>query len=367
MRDSGIERLAVDLRGDPGACQRYEILIGSGLLERIPELIDAADRTKICVLCDRHVSRWAKAVSASLPGSSLVEVEPGEESKSPGQLERLWVRFRELGLDRRSLVVNIGGGMICDLGGMAAATYMRGLPFVQVPTSLLAQVDASIGGKVGINAGGVKNLVGAFAQPRGVIIDTATLTSLPERELASGFAEIVKHAAIADRVYLDEAVASRKLSPDNPRLRRVIARSCEIKRDIVQIDEKELGPRKLLNFGHTIGHAVESISLRSSDPLLHGEAVSIGMVAEARLSVLCGLMNEADMRALEEALRGMSLPVEFSAPSSAEDILTLISADKKSVGGRARWTLLEGLGKAIFDYQAEESAVREAIGYVTAR
>jgi 3-dehydroquinate synthase len=273
----------------------------------------------------------------------------------------VWEFLSNRRLDRRSLVIAVGGGAITDLVGFAAATYMRGISFVAVPTTLLAQVDASIGGKTGLNLASVKNVVGVIRQPDGVIIDTDTLSTLPERELRSGFAEIVKHGLIADRVYFDY-VTSRSFSAwSADELVDVVFRSCEIKRAIVESDERESGARKSLNFGHTLGHAIEALALKSDAPLTHGEAVAIGMRAATFLSREVGTCSAHDLERVIAGLAAVGLPTTLATPQNQGDLFQLIALDKKNVRGESRWTLLNGLGACVWDRPIASELVLQAI------
>ena len=227
----------------------------------------------------------AESLSRASVGVSIVALEPGEKSKSVEVAARLWEGMLELGADRTTVVVAVGGGVIGDLAGFIAATFARGLRFLQVPTTLLAQVDSSVGGKVGVNLSQAKNMVGAFLQPLGVLVDTATLATLPEREYRSGLAEVLKYGVILDAEFFAEleAAAGQLLSRDSDTLVRAIARCCRLKADVVEKDEREeTGLRAVLNYGHTFAHAFEALT--GYGELLHGEAVSMGMTSAARLA-----------------------------------------------------------------------------------
>lgn len=356
------QRLDVDIPETDG--RSYPIIVGSGLLARLADFLPLAKASSVAVVYDRNVPRLADTIAKTVPNlAGLVDVSPGESSKSPAELERIWKQFRDLGIDRGSFVLNVGGGMVGDLGGFAASTYMRGIAFAQIPTTLLAQVDASVGGKVGVNLGGVKNLVGSFAQPHGVVIDVQSLRTLPDRELRAGYAEVVKHAFIADRAYLEKIADLESLRPAEEVMVDLIVQSCRIKKGIVGRDPTEKNERKLLNFGHTVGHALETLSFGST-PLLHGEAVAIGMVAEARLSERLGLLTTDELEIIESTVRWLELPVRHSLSASYDAIRRVMASDKKNVGGSIRWTLLATIGSGMFDHEAPEEKVREAVEYV---
>lgn len=354
-----MERLTVSALGIPSS--DYPIFIGTGVLNKLSELVDLSSYSAICVVADRNVETHLKALRLGV-GKELLEmvIEVDEQRKSIDTAKLLWQRFKELGLDRSSLILNLGGGVTGDLGGFAASTYMRGVDFMQLPTTLLAQVDASVGGKVGVNLAQVKNLVGSFAPPKAVIIDTNTLTTLSKRELNSGYAEAIKHGAILDRAYFDSIASG--ISP--AAIAPLIQRSCEIKAEVVGADEREQGRRKLLNFGHTLGHAIEAIALQSNTPLLHGEAVALGMVGESWLSCELGLLNSADLLRIEEALSRYQLPIRLSGVFDDSQIQQKIAADKKSLAGIVGWTLLAGIGAGVINQTVKSELIVAAMRYL---
>jgi len=266
-------------------------------------------------------------------------------------------------LGGRSAIIALGGGVVGDVAGMAAATYMRGIDFVQVPTTLLAQVDAAVGGKVGVNLPEGKNLVGAFHQPRAVAADTATLLTLPDRELAAGLAEVAKYGFIADADffrYLEER-ADALVNRGWEELAHVIMRSCEIKAAIVARDEREAGVRAWLNFGHTFGHGLEAATGYSR--FLHGEAVSIGMVAALRLSQRLGMVTEDDVARGEALLQRLGLPVA-AGPVDVEAVWQAMGRDKKVLDGRRRLVLLEAIGRATVVDDVPDADARAALASV---
>ena len=293
--------------------------------------------------------RYAPTLLRSLRDAGIkaarVEVPDGDATKNLRQVSRLYDAFLEKGADRRTLVVALGGGMVGDLAGFAAASYLRGVPFVQVPTTILAMVDASIGGKVGVNLRQGKNLVGAFHQPRLVWIDVATLRTLPARQRAAGMAEVVKAAAIADAALFArlerDAEAVMALDPDA--LVPVLERACAIKADVVSRDEREGGLRMLLNFGHTLAHAVEKET--GYRKVLHGEAVAMGMAFAARRSEELGLAPEGTHTRLRDLLERLGLPTELP-PFPRSAYLAALRVDKKRQDTRIHEVVLRGIGKA---------------------
>jgi len=259
------------------------------------------------------------------------------------------------------VVVAVGGGVVGDLAGFVAATYGRGLPFVQVPTTLLAQVDSSVGGKVGINLPGAKNMVGAFWQPRGVIIDTATLATLPEREYLSGLAEVVKYGVILDAEFFGwlEQHADKIVARSPQELTHLISRCCELKAQVVAADEREeSGVRAVLNYGHTFAHAIETVT--GYGHFLHGEAVSLGMCRAARLAVLLGRVNEAFVTRQRELLVALKLPVEMP-DLSADELLAAMQRDKKTEHGKLRFVLPDRLGHVELVSGVREELARQAL------
>jgi 3-dehydroquinate synthase len=329
----------------------YDIEIASGnLVETGRFVARRGDVSHAVVITDENVEKphgllVAESVAETSTAVDLVVIEPGEQSKCVTTATELWERMLALGADRKTVILAVGGGVIGDLAGFIAATYARGIPFFQVPTSLLAHVDSSVGGKVGINLPDAKNMVGAFLQPRGVLIDTATLQTLPDREYRSGLAEVVKYGVILDAALFDflEANAARLLQRDHVVLRHVIARCCRLKAGVVQQDEREVsGLRAALNYGHTFGHALESLT--GYGTLLHGEAVAIGMVCASRLAERLGRIDAAMTARQERLLAAFGLPTRLPE-IDAEEILRAMMRDKKVQHGELRFVLPRRLGQ----------------------
>jgi 3-dehydroquinate synthase len=279
--------------------------------------------------------------------SRLIEIPPGEASKSLMMLERVYQRLAEAELDRESVIFAMGGGVVGDLAGFAAATYLRGLPLVQVPTSLVAQVDSALGGKTAVNLRDAKNLVGAFYQPRLVIADIDTLMTLPEREFREGLAEVIKYGAIMDAPFLGWLESEMPLilarAPD--RLSAMVERSLRHKAAIVARDEREGGLRKILNFGHTLGHALEASTTFGN--YLHGEAVAIGMAAAARLSMRYSGLSPLEAKRLEDLLRAARLVIDLPAGWLTGEFIRALRLDKKRRGDSVEFVLLDRLGHAL--------------------
>lgn len=329
----------------------YVITIGRRVIEQVGSIVAGVRKpTAAAVVSNPVVSRlYGPAVVESLRSagirSELVVIPAGERFKTLKTVERVYSGLLDMGMDRGGAVVALGGGVVGDIAGFAAASYMRGIDCYQVPTTLLAQVDSSVGGKTGVDLPRGKNLVGAFHQPRAVAIDIDTLRTLPARELRSGLAEVVKHAIIYDQEFyhfLDKQ-AARLLARDADLTEDAVRRSVEIKRDVVQSDERESGLRAILNYGHTVGHAIEVVSGYGS--YRHGEASSIGMVAEAILAEQIGVAGSGIAEQVGAILRRYRLPVRVEPGLATEALLDAVQRDKKAMSGELRLALPTALGK----------------------
>jgi 3-dehydroquinate synthase len=342
----------------------YEILIGAGELSSLGDKAKAVVKGRNCLLAtDATVaSLFGNAAADALTRAGIQVgrgiVPAGEASKDGRWLFHLYDNAIEQGLDRKSFVVALGGGVVGDLAGYMAASYLRGIPYIQVPTTLLAMVDSSIGGKTGINLPQGKNLVGAFHQPALVIADTDTLKSLPRREFVSGLAEVVKYGVIRDAELFEllEKNVDRILELDQRLLEEIIARSCAIKADVVRLDEREGGLRAILNFGHTFGHAVETVT--GYGQLLHGEAISIGMVYAARLSEAEKGFPRRSTERLARLLAAFGLPVTSPA-ISWHALRMVIGVDKKTSSGKPRFVLAKDIGEVEFGCEVPEDLLQK--------
>ena len=344
----------------------YPIVIGSGIDNEIISFVRTAGYsahgmivtdTNVGPLCaDRIAALFADAGVHT----EIVTIPAGEPSKSLAQANDLFTSAIELGLDRRSPIIALGGGVVGDLTGFVAATYMRGVPFLQMPTSLLAQVDSSVGGKVAVNHPLGKNLIGAFYQPDAVFMDLDLLRTLPRREIFSGLGEIIKYGIIYDAdffAWLEEHCAD-VLALEPTGATHIIARSCEIKANVVRQDEREGGLRRILNFGHTIAHAVEKET--GYVRYRHGEAVAIGMAGAAAISVQMGLLAEDDRVRISELIRAMELPLTAGGVT-ADAMYADLFHDKKTVGGRIHWVLAEGIGRVSIHDDVPEAVIRKIL------
>ncbi len=311
------------------------------IAERLENLQRYIPVAKPIIITDTNVG---KLYPLDAIAGGVITIGTGETIKTLDTVEKIYAQLLSLQADRSAFIVGVGGGIVCDITGFAASTFMRGVRFGFVATSLLAQVDASVGGKNGVNFQGYKNMVGLFHQPEFVICDLEVLKTLPPREISCGLAEIVKHAAIADAdlfAFLEEQAES-VLALDPEAIEKLVLRSVEIKSAIVSRDETEKGERRLLNFGHTFGHAIEKVS-----GISHGEAVSIGMVMAAALSVKRGLLSAQEDRRLRDLLAKLQLPNGFA--SDPQKILDAVTKDKKKAGDRIHFILLAGIGNAVVE------------------
>jgi 3-dehydroquinate synthase len=343
------------LQIDLGA-RSYPIVIGAGLLDDADLVARHVTARDVLVVTNETVGPlYGARLLAGLAGKRVctIELPDGEQYKTLAVLERVFDALIEARLNRDACVVALGGGVVGDMAGFAAACYQRGVDFVQVPTTLLAQVDSSVGGKTGVNHPGGKNLIGAFHQPRAVLSDTATLGTLPPRELRAGLAEVIKYGLVADAGFLDwlDANMAALLALDPAALAFAIRRSCEIKAAIVSEDEREHGRRALLNLGHTFGHAIEKAA--GYGEWLHGEAVGVGMLLAADLSHRLGRIGLPEVARVRHLLQRAGLPIA-APPIGASHALSLMGMDKKVLAGRIRLVLLRGLGDGVVsgDYPA---------------
>ncbi|HZP66424.1 MAG TPA: 3-dehydroquinate synthase [Rudaea sp.] len=354
-----LEEIPVEL-----GTRRYPIWIGAGALEDSARWRRAVGGRHVLIVSDEHVAPlYAQHVTAALADRTLAHVvlPAGEAQKSLDNAARIFAALAGMGANRDATLIALGGGVIGDLAGFAAACWMRGIRFLQIPTTLLAMVDSSVGGKTGVNLPEGKNLVGAFHQPCAVVIDTDTLASLPAREFRSGLAEVVKYGAIGDAAFFVwlEAHAQALLERDPAALAHAIASSCRHKAAIVARDETEQGDRALLNFGHTFGHALETASGYGN--LLHGEAVAIGMVLAARLSARLSRAPEADAVRLAGLLERFGLPSAIPTRADPQALLALMRLDKKNLSGRLRLILWDGLGRAVVAQDVADASILEVL------
>ncbi|MGH1399055.1 MAG: 3-dehydroquinate synthase [Alphaproteobacteria bacterium] len=351
----------------------YDIFIGSGLLYRSDELIpDDLEGRSVFVITDENVKPYAEKLAPILEQGGAREVAlkvlpAGEATKSFANVQSVSEWMLENGLNRNSIVFAIGGGVIGDLGGFCAAIAMRGVPYVQIPTSLLAQVDSSVGGKTGINTPQGKNLIGNFYQPTAVLADLEVLKTLPKRELLAGYAEVAKYGLINDLPFfewLEQGNGEKVCRLDEEALKHAIETCCKAKAAIVEADEQENGKRALLNLGHTFGHALET-SAGYNGTLLHGEGVAIGIVLAYELSAMMGLCSQDDIARVENHFQSVGLPTRVpSIPNfnaSIDGLMNIMRKDKKVTSGKMVFILANAIGDTFVSRDVEEENVREVL------
>jgi len=349
----------------------YDIHVGAGLLKHAGELLSPLAKGVVPVVTDSHIADiHLPALLEVLRRSGLdaraIVMPPGEMSKSFAGLERLSGALLDMEIDRKGLVIALGGGVIGDLTGFAAGVLKRGVAFAQIPTTLLAQVDSSVGGKTAINAAQGKNLIGLFHQPRIVIADTGLLATLPPRELLAGYAEVVKYGALGDAKFFEwlEVNGARALAGDEGAMVQAVAHSCRMKADIVARDERETGERALLNLGHTFGHALEAAT-GFSDRLVHGEGVAVGMALAFQLSVKLGHCPGQDAERFVRHLKAVGLPSSIAdipgARPGAGELIRHMAHDKKVTDGKLTFILVRGLGQAFVTRDVPLEAVKSVL------
>jgi len=357
-----MQTLTVEL-GD----RSYPIHIGRGLLDDPTRFAPRIRGKRVMIVTNETVAPLYLDRLKRTLGDFRVEaviLPDGEEYKTMETLNQVYTALLEARFDRKATLVALGGGVIGDITGFAAASYQRGVDFIQVPTTLLSQVDSSVGGKTGVNHPLGKNMIGAFHQPRCVVIDTDTLDTLPDRELRAGIAEVIKYGLICDRPFFDwlEANMDRLLARDPEALAYAIHRSCQDKAQVVAEDERESGRRAILNLGHTFGHAIETGM--GYGVWLHGEGVATGMVMAARMSRRLGWLDAEDLHRTEALIARAGLPVEPPPEITAERFAELMSVDKKVLDGQLRLVLLRGIGEAVVTADFDPAALDATLNQV---
>lgn len=331
------------------------------MYRNISKLINLNKYSKIGILVDKNVERlFLKNLIKSLnKNCSVIIINSNEDSKNIHSVQKILKKLFIDRFDRKSLFINFGGGVITDIGGFAAGIYMRGIAYINIPTTLLAQVDASIGGKTGVNFNNTKNSIGLFNQPIMVISDVSFISTLPKKQIISGFAEIIKHAIIYNASFFNY-ISSKNLNDfSNIELVDIIYKSCKIKSEIVANDYQEKGYRKILNFGHTIGHALESLSLKTNKIFTHGEAVILGMLAESSLALFLGLLSQKDFKRIESLLIKINFNNEINF--SSKEIYNKILLDKKNEFGDVLWSLPDKIGSCLYNIKSPKKIIIKAI------
>jgi 3-dehydroquinate synthase len=347
------------------ASPNYSIQIGDAALDQLNSFLKKNKFSKLFILVDENslqhclpqlVSRVKKLAEAE-----IIELESGERNKTIEVCLNVWRVLGELGADRQSLLINLGGGVITDMGGFIAATFKRGIAFVNVPTTLLAQVDASVGGKTGVDLDGLKNEVGAFADPKELFVYPGFLRSLPRKQMLAGFAEALKHGLVAEKDYWEKLISINLA--DDVSWDEIILRSIRIKSEIVESDPFETGKRKVLNFGHTVGHALESFFLEGGESsLLHGEAVVVGMICESWMSNQLAGLKENELEEITHALLELYGAVDIDSMADHR-LIELMRHDKKNESGVINFTLLDGIGKPVINKKAVATDIIDALNY----
>src|ERR1700761_6265325 len=340
----------------------YTIYFDDSLAE-LAEFVKRGNYSRVFILTDDNTGEHClPLVQKHFEGSDnydLIEVASGEENKNIDFCTGIWKMLIDFGADRKALMINLGGGVITDLGGFAASTFKRGIDFVHVPTTLLSQVDASVGGKTGIDMDNIKNIIGTFTQPKAVFIDPSFLQTLPARQILSGLAEMLKHSLICDAGYWKQLKNSDLKNPSA----ELVYKSVEIKNKVVIEDPHEKGIRKSLNFGHTIGHAVETYSLvNDENPLTHGEAIAIGMICETRLSNIKIGLSDADLIEIQETINSLYPKYEI-AETCYKTLYNIMLKDKKNQSGKINCTLLTSIGHCRIDNICTEDELCESLRY----
>ena len=354
------EPIRVNIPGE----KAFEIHVGRGILPGLGEMVDLKRYSAAVIVADENtLGLFGETLRAALGGAGLTvhsfQLAAGETSKSLAEVERIYRFLMERGIDRDALLCALGGGVTGDVTGFVAATYLRGLDFIQVPTTLLAQVDSAIGGKTGVNLLDKKNIIGSFYQPRAVIADTALLDSLPDAEMRSGSAEMIKYGLAMDAELFDTLVANAHGELGREELPMVVARCAALKAEVVCRDETDRsGVRAILNFGHTVGHAIEAAG--GLKKWRHGEAVSLGMVAAARISATLGMIPDAVADKASEVLGRYGLPVACPELKAAQ-IEAALGYDKKVIAGEINWVLPKGIGQGVTGQRVPPETVRTVL------
>ena len=334
------------------------ILIGN-TENNLSKIIKSGNYSKVAFLLDTNtLNHCFNKISNSIDFQyEKILIDDGEENKNLETSKKVWDKLIEYKFDRKSILINLGGGVICDLGGFVASTFMRGIDFINIPTTLLSQVDASVGGKLGIDYKNIKNVIGVFKEPNKVIIDTNYLITLPERELKSGYAEVIKHCLIRDKIMFDKIYNQEWIDIDWD---FIINHSIKIKSDIVKKDLKENGLRKILNFGHTIGHAIETTYLNKLDKFLHGEAIAIGMICEAYISNNFNKLRNDELEKITKYIRKV---FKLSKVEYYNEIIKNAYFDKKNLSDKIRTSSLKGIGNCEYDIVINEDIIIQSLDY----
>jgi 3-dehydroquinate synthase len=335
------------------------VIITNQMNNDLLRVISKKNYSKLVVLVDSNTRKACyPKLNSELPAHDIIEIEAGEEQKNLATCEKVWQQLTDLNADRKALLIVLGGGVPGDLGGFCAATYKRGIDFILIPTTLLSQVDASVGGKLGIDFHGFKNHIGVFQEPVATIIDPRFLETLSTAELRSGFAEVIKHCLLSDKAMWD-IIRKKKLGELDWTV--MVPHSVSFKAKVTQADPKESGLRKILNFGHTIGHALESYFLNTPNRLLHGEAIAIGMIAESWIALQRNLLTQDELLQIQAYI--ISLYGKVNLPLDKTSVVSLALQDKKNVGDKILIAVPKGVGNHVWDLETSEAEIIEALNF----
>lgn len=344
------------------ALTKNNLFIGSDSLTNLNAFLTSNKYSRIIVITDENAFKYCYPILTNTIGTyECIQVRSGEENKTPATCVSVWKELSEKNIDRKAMILNLGGGIVCDMGGFIASSYKRGIEFIHIPTTLLAMCDASIGGKLGINLDGLKNYVGIFKNPTATAIYPNFLKTLPDNELISGYAEIIKHAIISDKRFFNELCETDNFREDTEKL---IIRSVRIKSRIVNLDLFEKGIRKSLNFGHTIGHALESHSIikNKENTITHGEAVAAGLITESHISMKKNFLDEKELKQIIQLINRFFKKITINE-NHYSDIISLMSKDKKNEDAFMLFTLLDGIGQFRINEKVSEGEIRNALKF----
>ena len=350
-------------------CCGYNIIFGEKIFEDFDKFIDLSKYSKVIILTEKKIyNLWKNKIDSTIRYNKLIQIDSGERMKNFDTTKTILTEMIDSGTDRKSLLINIGGGMITDLGGFVASIYMRGVDYINCPTTLLSMVDASIGGKNGVNLDNTKNIIGCFGHPKMVLIDIEFLQTLERRELMSAYGEIIKHSIIFDKNYfniLTEYANNNKCIEkiESGSLLTVIQKSLKIKKHIVEKDFKEKNIRQLLNFGHTIGHAIEALSLNTDNHILHGEAVIVGMIVESKIAVKMGLLSNNEQEKIKNLIKkyGFESLINRKFNFQLNEMMQIMRKDKKNQNGEIKMVLPTKVGKCKYDICVKPEIIQDCL------
>jgi len=341
------------------ALPSYHIIIGA-IEDSLSAFLKDKSYSSVAVIVDENTKEHCfQRIEPVLPDHYVIQIPSGEQHKTLNTAQKIWSQMVQNNMDRHSLVINLGGGVIGDMGGYAASCYMRGVDFAQIPTTLLSQVDASVGGKLAVDFQGLKNFIGLFRDPNVVLVDPKFLKTLTPQELRSGYAEMIKHGLIQDVNIWNRLMQNDPW--DGMDWEAEILESIAIKKKVVEADPFEKGLRKILNFGHTIGHAVETLSFSTDKPLLHGEAIAVGMAAEVLLSIEKCNLNLDDARIIIKHLSSVYSDIDLSILSRSDELINYLTKDKKNRGGRRLFSLLSAIGKSEYNVEVSPEEITASL------